>query len=92
MDALQVRLADIATEQRDHPATRHGRWLIGEPLTHRLIAGWTVAYALGSWLLEYGYSRFGIARPPPGPLAVKCVIYAIVWAPLLLGAVYLSDR
>ena len=92
MGATKVRPADIATEQRDDPAARHGRWLIREPLTHRLIAGWTGAYALGSWLLEYGYSRFGIARPPPGPLAAKCVIYAVVWAPLLLGAVYLSDR
>ncbi len=63
-----------------------------EPTTHRLIAGWTVAYALGSWVLEFGYSRLGIDRPPPGPLVVKCVVYAVLWAPILFAAVYLSDR
>ena len=59
---------------------------------YRLIAGWTVVYAAGSWLLEYAYSRLGVRHPDPLALAVKCVVYAVVWAPLLATAVALSFR
>ena len=59
---------------------------------YRLIAGWTVVYATGSWVLEYAYSRLGVRHPDPVTLAVKCVIYALVWAPLLAIAVALSLR
>ena len=59
---------------------------------YRLIAGWTLAYAVASFLLEYLYSRLGVRHPDPVALAAKCSVYALVWAPLLAGAVALSVR
>lgn len=78
--------------QHDVAMARTAGWLSRDPATHRLIVWWTLAYGLGSWVLEYGYSRLGIARPPPWPLAVKCFVYAAVWAPVVLAAVHISDR
>jgi two-component system, LytTR family, sensor kinase len=69
-----------------------GSWLSREPITRRLILGWTLTYAIGSWMLEAGYGQLGIGRSTAGATAIKCSIYAAVWAPLLFAAVALSDR
>jgi len=57
-----------------------------------LIAGWTAAYGLGSWLLEWSYSHIGARRPMAFLEGSKTVVYALVWAPLLLLAVWLTER
>lgn len=57
-----------------------------------LLAAWTVAYGLGSWLLEWSYSHIGARRPMAFLEGTKTVVYALVWAPLLLLAVWLTDR
>ena len=59
--------------------------------TRRLIVGWTLLYGGGSWLLEYGYASLG-ATPGSFAAAGKNAVYALVWAPLLFGAVWLVDR
>ncbi len=57
-----------------------------------LILSWTIAYGSGSWLLEWVYSRLG-ARPPMAFMeGSKAAVYAIVWAPVLVLAVWLTDR
>jgi two-component system, LytTR family, sensor kinase len=87
-------IAESRNEPSDarEPASAPGPWLSGEPTTHRLIVGWTLAYALGSWALETGYWQLGIGRSSAGATAIKCSVYAAVWAPLLFAAVALSDR
>jgi len=61
-------------------------WLLELRLTRRLLAGWTLAYAAGAWLLEALATRGGF-----GP-AAKSVVYALAWGPALLAAVFLTDR
>ena len=88
----------MATEERDERIDPRGsdrapeRWLSREPTTYRLILGWTLAYTIGSWLLEVGYRQVGIGRSSATATAIKCAVYAVVWAPLLIAAVALSDR
>jgi two-component system LytT family sensor kinase len=68
------------------------RWrLLDQPVTRRLILGWTLAYGIGSWLLEYLYARFGPHQPTFAAIG-KNAIYALVWAPLLFALVWVSDR
>lgn len=57
-----------------------------------LIIGWTTAYAVVSWLLEWTYSHIGASRPMAFLEGSKTAIYALAWAPLLLIAVWLTDR
>lgn len=57
-----------------------------------LVTGWTLAYGLGSWLLEWTYSRIGARRPMAFLEGSKAAVYAAVWAPLLILAVWLTDR
>ena len=87
-------MAGEANETRatSGPGPEHGAPLHRVAATHRLIAGWTIAYAAGSWMLEAGYSQIGSARASSVATAIKCSIYAVAWAPLLYGAVVLSDR
>ena len=66
--------------------------LLGMRLTRQLIIGWTLIYGVGSWLLEYLYASVGAARPMPFAAGSKNVMYALVWAPLLVAAVALTDR
>jgi hypothetical protein len=88
----------VSNESRDErtflpePDGAFGFWLSREPTTRRLILGWTLTYAIGSWVLEAGYGQLGIGRSTAGATAIKCSIYAAVWAPLLFAAVALSDR
>lgn len=64
-----------------------GDWRLLElRLTRRLLAGWTLAYAAGAWLLESLATRGGF-----GP-AAKSIVYALAWGPVLLAAVLLTDR
>ena len=76
--------------KRDAASERDWR-LLDLSETRRLIVGWTLVYGGGSWLLEYGYASLGA---PPGSFAAagKNAVYALVWAPLLFGAVWLVDR
>ena len=68
------------------------RWrLLDQPLARRLILGWTLAYGIGSWLLEYLYAQFGPHKLPFSAVG-KNAIYALVWAPLLFALVWVSDR
>ena len=57
-----------------------------------LIAGWTVAYGLGSWLLEWGFSHAGARRPMAFMEGSKDAVYALVWVPLIIAAIWLTDR
>lgn len=57
-----------------------------------LILGWTLTYGLGSWLLEWAYSHMGARQPMAFLEGSKAAIYALVWAPLLILAVWLTDR
>ena len=57
-----------------------------------LIIGWTIAYGIGSWLLEWAYSHAGAGRPMEFLEGSKGAVYAAVWAPLLFTAVWLTDR
>ena len=75
---------------RDAPPERDWR-LLDLRETRRLIVGWTLLYGGGSWLLEYGYASLG-ATPGSFAAAGKNAVYALVWAPLLFGAVWLVDR
>lgn len=61
------------------------------PLASRAILLWTVLWGLGSFLLEIGYTRLGDDRPGVIAVAIKCVVYAVLWVPLLVTAVWLSD-
>lgn len=66
--------------------------LLGLRETRALLVGWTLLYGVGSWILEYGYSRAGATRPMPFAAGGKNVVYALVWAPLLVVAIWLTDR
>lgn len=80
VDALHPPARDAA------PVTEGGERLLAHPATRRLIVGWTLAYALGAWLLESAATagRFGPAT--------KSIVYALAWGPILLIAVLLTDR
>ena len=66
--------------------------LLGMRETRALLVGWTLVYGLGSWLLEYLYARAGAQPAMPFGAGAKNAIYALVWAPLLALAVWLTDR
>ncbi len=68
-----------------------GGGLLALPETRRLIVGWTVLYGAGSWLLEYAYATVGGSHGIAFAAAGKNAIYALAWAPLLFGAVWLVD-
>ena len=57
-----------------------------------MIVGWTLAYGIGSWVLEWAYAQLGAHRPMAFWEGSKNAVYALVWAPLLVFAVWLTDR
>ena len=59
--------------------------------TRALLVGWTAVYGFGSWILEYLYAHAGAVRPLSFAAGAKNAIYALVWAPLLITAVALTD-
>lgn len=81
------RVSASAAGRVDAEAEPEGGWQLLElRVTRRLLAGWTLAYAAGAWLLESLATRGGV-----GP-AAKSVVYALAWGPVLLAAVLLTDR
>ena len=83
--------ADASTPQGHEHAPPTPPLLRLAPVRY-LIAVWTMVYGLGSWLLEWEVSQLGARRPIAFLEGSKGAVYALVWAPLLIGAVWLTDR
>jgi two-component system LytT family sensor kinase len=80
--AMSTALADPASL----PSLLHYR------LTWKVVAWWTAAYGVASWLVEYGFSQLDPAGPTPFLFALNRVVYALVWGGAILVAIMSTDR
>jgi len=60
--------------------------------TWRVLAGWTVAYGLSSWVIEYLVSRLDPAAYHPFLFGLNRVVYAVVWSGAILVAIAATER
>lgn len=60
--------------------------------TWRVLAGWTVAYGLSSWVIEYFVSRLDPAAYHPFLFGLNRVVYAVVWSGAILVAIVATER
>ena len=60
--------------------------------TWRVLAGWTVAYGLSSWVIEYLVSRLDPAAHHPFVFGLNRVVYAVVWSGAILVAIVATER
>jgi signal transduction histidine kinase len=57
----------------------------------RVVLWWTILYGTGAAGLEIVFSRHAPSGATPAEQAIKDLIYALVWAPVLLGAIALTE-
>ena len=60
--------------------------------TWRVLAGWTVAYGLSSWIIEYFVSRLDPAAYHPFLFGLNRVVYSVVWSGAILVAIVATER
>lgn len=60
--------------------------------TWRVLAGWTVAYGLSSWVIEYLVSRLDPAAYHPFLFGLNRVVYAVVWSGAIVVAIAATER
>jgi two-component system, LytTR family, sensor kinase len=76
----------LAAEPADLPS------LLRYATTWRVLAGWTVAYGLSSWVIEYLVSRLDPAAHHPFLFGLNRVVYAVVWSGAILVAIVATER
>src|SRR5690242_20536336 len=60
--------------------------LLSYGTTWRVLAWWTAAYGLASWILEYLFSQLSPSVAMPFLFGLNRVVYAVMWSAAILVA------
>ena len=82
----QIAADATSVEQASLPS------LLRYATTWRVLAGWTIAYGLSSWVIEYFVSRLDPAAYHPFLFGLNRVVYSVVWSGAILVAIVATER
>ena len=66
--------------------------LLSYGTTWRVLAWWTAAYGLASWILEYLFSQLSPSAAMPFLFGLNRVIYAVMWSAAILVAIVATEH